>query len=122
MQFKGKTGISRLMAATIYSMKGLRGAWRHEAAFRQELLLAIILGPLALWIGDSLTQKALLIFCVWVVLIVELINSAIESVVDRIGPEQHPLSGQAKDFGSAAVFISLCGAILVWVFVIMDCL
>ena len=122
MQSKGKTGISRLMAAAIYSIKGLRGAWRHEAAFRQELLLAIILGPLALWIGDSLTQKALLIFCVWVVLIVELINSAIESVVDRIGPEQHPLSGQAKDLGSAAVFISLCGAILVWVFVIMDCL
>ena len=103
----GATGVTRIINAAGYSMKGLRSAWINEAAFRQELMLILLLMPLAFWIGDSLNQILLLIIISWLVVIVEVLNSAVEAVVDRIGPEHHELSGRAKDLGSAAVFIAL---------------
>ncbi|GAA5525758.1 diacylglycerol kinase [Microbulbifer aestuariivivens] len=108
----GKTGIARLIDASNYSRQGLLAAWRNEAAFRQEAILAILLLPLALWLGDSGVERALLIGVTLLVLIVELLNSAIEATVDRIGAEPHPLSKVAKDTASAAVSLSL----LLWLF------
>lgn len=110
----GATGVTRIINATGYSMKGLKSAWINEAAFRQELMLILLLMPLAFWIGDSLNQILLLITISWLVVIVEILNSAIEAVVDRIGAEHHELSGRAKDLGSAAVFIALALNGLVW--------
>ena len=110
----GATGVTRIINAAGYSMKGLRSAWINEAAFRQELMLILLLMPLAFWIGDSLNQILLLIIISWLVVIVEVLNSAIEAVVDRIGSEHHELSGRAKDLGSAAVFIALALNALVW--------
>ena len=110
----GATGITRIINATGYSMKGLKSAWINEAAFRQELMLILLLMPLAFWIGDSLDQILLLICISWLVVIVEVLNSAVEAVVDRIGSEHHELSGRAKDLGSAAVFIALALNALVW--------
>ncbi|WP_299597225.1 diacylglycerol kinase [uncultured Microbulbifer sp.] len=103
----GKTGISRLIDATEYSRQGLIATWRNEAAFRQEVSLAILLIPTAIWLGESGVERALLIGVTMLVMIVELLNSAVEAVVDRVGPEKHPLSKIAKDTGSAAVSISL---------------
>ncbi len=108
----GKTGISRLIDATTYSWHGLLATWRNEAAFRQEVTLAIFLIPLALWLGESGIERAILIGVTLLVMIVELLNSAVEAAIDRIGPEKHPLSKIAKDTGSAAVSISL----LLWLF------
>ena len=110
----GATGITRIINATGYSMKGLKSAWVNEAAFRQELLLILLLMPLAFWIGDSLNEILLLVCISWLVVIVEVLNSAVEAVVDRIGSEHHELSGRAKDLGSAAVFIALALNALVW--------
>ncbi|MBV7413547.1 diacylglycerol kinase [Aeromonas encheleia] len=110
----GATGVTRIINATGYSMKGLKSAWINEAAFRQELVLVLLLMPLACWLGDSLNQILLLIVISWLVVIVEVLNSAIEAVVDRIGSEHHELSGRAKDLGSAAVFIALGLNALVW--------
>lgn len=104
-------GIKRIFRATGFSMKGLKAAWTHEAAFRQELVLCLVMLPIALLVDISTIERLTLIFTLFIVLIVELLNSAIEAVVDRVGSEIHPLSGQAKDIASAAVFISLtlCG-------------
>lgn len=104
-------GIKRIFRATGFSMKGLKAAWTHEAAFRQELVLCLVMLPIALLVDISTIERLMLIFTLFIVLIVELLNSAIEAVVDRVGSEIHPLSGQAKDIASAAVFISLtlCG-------------
>ena len=110
----GATGLTRIIKATGYSIKGLRSAWLNEAAFRQELVLIVLLMPLAFWVGDSLEQTLLLIAVSWLVVIVEILNSAVEAVVDRIGSEHHELSGRAKDLGSAAVFIALALNLLVW--------
>ena len=110
----GSTGVTRIINATGYSMKGLKSAWVNEAAFRQELVLVLALMPLAGWLGDSLNEILLLICISWLVVIVEVLNSAIEAVVDRIGSEHHELSGRAKDLGSAAVFIALALNALVW--------
>ncbi len=110
----GATGITRIINATGYSMKGLKSAWINEAAFRQELMLILLLMPLAFWIGNTLDQILLLICISWLVVIVEVLNSAVEAVVDRIGSEHHELSGRAKDLGSAAVFIALALNALVW--------
>ncbi len=110
----GATGITRIINATGYSMKGLKSAWVNEAAFRQELLLILLLMPLAFWIGDSLNEILLLVCISWLVVIIEVLNSAVEAVVDRIGSEHHELSGRAKDLGSAAVFIALTLNALVW--------
>ncbi|WP_336989371.1 diacylglycerol kinase [Aeromonas hydrophila] len=110
----GATGVTRIINATGYSMKGLKSAWINEAAFRQELMLILLLMPLAFWIGDTLDQILLLICISWLVVIVEVLNSAVEAVVDRIGSEHHELSGRAKDLGSAAVFIALALNAMVW--------
>ncbi|MCF3097304.1 diacylglycerol kinase [Aeromonas australiensis] len=110
----GATGVTRIINATGYSIKGLRSAWVNEAAFRQELMLILLLMPLAFWLGDSLNQILLLVVISWLVVIVEILNSAIEAVVDRVGSEHHELSGRAKDLGSAAVFIALALNGLVW--------
>ena len=95
-------------------MKGHKSAGANEAAFRQELMLILLLMPLAFWLGDSLNQILLLVAISWLVVIVEVLNSAIEAVVDRVGSEHHELSGRAKDLGSAAVFIALALNALVW--------
>jgi diacylglycerol kinase (ATP) len=108
------TGFRRLVNATRYSAAGLRAAWRHEAAFRQECALAAFLVPAGVWLGRSATERALLIGACLLVLVIELLNSAIEAVVDRIGPEHHALSARAKDLGSAAVLLSLVLAAIVW--------
>lgn len=117
---KGKTGLRRLLAAAGYSLAGLAAAVRHEDAFRQELILLALLTPLALWLGDTGVERALLIGSVIVVLIVELLNSAIEAAVDRISFENHRLAKRAKDIGSAAVMLSLANAGLVWLFTILS--
>lgn len=103
----GFTGVRRLLHATRYSAQGFLHAWRHEAAFRQELALTILLLPLALWLGRNAFEVLLLVGSCLLVLVVELLNSAIEATVDRVGQEHHELSGRAKDLGSAAVFLSL---------------
>ncbi len=111
---KGKTGLRRLVNAFGYSISGLRAAYRLEDAFRQEIVLAVELIPAALLLPVAATGRAILLASVMLVLIVELLNSAIEAAVDRFGSEQHPLSGQAKDIGSAAVFTSLALFLIVW--------
>jgi diacylglycerol kinase (ATP) len=108
------TGWRRVVKATGYSFCGLRTAWKSEAAFRQEFILAAILLPLAMVLGNNGLERAVLIAVCLVVLIAELLNSAIEAVVDRIGPEHHPLAGAAKDMGSAAVFVALVMVVMVW--------
>lgn len=108
------SGIRRLMLASIHSLKGLRSAFVSEAAFRQELALAVVLVPLGLWLGESPVEKVLLVGSVLFVLVVELLNTAIESVVDRVGLEYHALSGRAKDVGSAAVLVALVLLVAVW--------
>jgi diacylglycerol kinase (ATP) len=107
-------GWRRVVNATRYSLAGLRYAWGHESAFRQELILALLMAPAALWLGATAVERALLIGCLFLVLIVEVLNSSIEAVVDRVGAERHPLSGLAKDLGSAAVFLSLGNVITIW--------
>ena len=106
--------LGRLWRATRYSMQGLRAAFHHEAAFRQELALAAVLIPTALWLGSTATQRALLISTCLLVLLTELLNSAVEAAVDRIGMDANDLSGRAKDLGSAAVFVSLMLTLVVW--------
>ncbi|MDJ0905674.1 MAG: diacylglycerol kinase [Woeseiaceae bacterium] len=110
----GNTGIRRLIRATRFSSQGLAHAWRHEAAFRQEIALAVVLTPAAFWLGQTVLERAMLISVLLLLLIVELLNSAIEAAVDRHGDEQHELSGRAKDLGSAAVFVALVLVGVVW--------
>jgi diacylglycerol kinase (ATP) len=110
----GHTGLRRLVHATRFSVAGLRAAWRHETAFRHECWTAAVLLPLALWLGDGAAQRALLIGSALLVLIVELLNSSIETTLDRVGTNHHPLTGRAKDIGSAAVFLSLVLVGTVW--------
>ena len=112
--FKGKTGLTRVLNAFRYSMAGLAAAYRNEDAFRQEVWLAIILIPLALFLPVSAIGKALMVASVLLVVIVELINSALEATVDRISLEQHHLAKRAKDIGSAAVFVALVNVVAVW--------
>ena len=114
----GATGLTRVINAFGYSMKGLRAAFINEAAFRQELLLFIVMTPLAIWLGQNGIEQALLIGSLFVVLIAELMNSAIEAIVDRVGSEWHELSGRAKDIGSAAVLIALVNVFVVWILVL----
>ena len=110
----GKSGIPRLIAATRYSLQGLQAAWQHEEAFRIETCLAVIFIPLSFVISNNLNHQLILTLSCVLVLFAELINSAIEAIVDRIGPEQHPLSGRAKDIGSAGVMLCLLFFLLVW--------
>ena len=112
--FKGKTGLTRIWNAFRYSLAGLSAAYRHEDAFRQETWLALLLIPLALFLPASGIGKALMIGSVLLVLIVELLNSAVEAVVDRVSLERHRLAKRAKDIGSAAVLISLVNVAAIW--------
>jgi diacylglycerol kinase (ATP) len=112
--YKGKTGLRRLCNAFGYSLAGFRAAYKHEDAFRQEVLLAAILIPLALWLPVVGFGKALMIGSVLLVIIVELLNSAIEATVDRISLENHDLAKRAKDIGSSAVLVSLVNVLVVW--------
>lgn len=115
----GATGLRRILNAARYSLEGVASAARHEAAFRQELLLAAVLVPLGLWLGNDGVERALLVGSVLVVLVVELLNSAVEAVVDRASPEHHELAKRAKDYGSAAVMIALAVTGLVWVLLLL---
>ncbi|CAM5511619.1 diacylglycerol kinase [Thauera mechernichensis] len=117
--FKGKTGLRRIWNAFHYSLDGLRAAYRHEDAFRQEVLLTLVALPLALWLGESALERALMIGSVLLVLIVELLNSAIEATVNRVSLERHQLAKRAKDIGSAAVLIALINAAVVWGLVLL---
>ncbi len=116
----GHRGFTRVIMATLYSARGFTAAWRNEAAFRQELGLTLLLVPGALWLGRTPLEQALLIGACLLVLITELLNSAIEAVVDRVGDETNRLSGRAKDMGSAAVFTSLGLVVLLWGGVALD--
>lgn len=118
MSKPGNTGFTRIIKAAGYSWAGLKAAFKHEAAFRQELALCLVMVPLGFWLAQTGVERALLIGSLLLVLIVELLNSAIEAVVDRFGGEQHELSGRAKDIGSAAVFIALLNVAIVWVLVL----
>jgi diacylglycerol kinase (ATP) len=111
---KARAGVERIVHATGYSLAGLSAAWRHESAFRQECALAAVMLPAAWWVGRNWIEIALLAGSVMMVLIVELLNSAIETVVDRVSPELHPLSKRAKDIGSAAVMLALLTCTTVW--------
>ena len=117
--FKGKSGLRRVLNATRYSLAGLAAAARHEAAFRLELLLAVVLVPCAWFLGADGTQRALLIGSVVLVLIVELVNAALEAAVDRVSLDHHELAGRAKDLGSAAVMLSLVNVVVVWALVLL---
>ena len=117
--FKGKTGVRRLWNALGYSLQGMASAFRHEDAFRQECLLAALLIPAAFLIPVGGTERALMIASVLLVLIVELLNSAVEAAVDRISLENHRLAKRAKDIGSAAVFVSLINVAVVWLLVLV---
>ena len=111
---KGKTGLKRVWNAFFYSVAGLKSAWRHEDAFRQESILAVLLMPLAFLLADAALERALMIAVVLLVLIVELVNSAIEATVDRISLENHDLAKRAKDMGSAAVCLAIVNAAVLW--------
>ena len=110
----GVTGIRRIINAFGYSMKGLRAAFKHESAFRQETALLIILLPSAFLLGQNIVDYSILIGSLMLVIIVELLNSAVEAVVDRVGDEHHKLAGRAKDIGSAAVFVALVNVGVIW--------
>ncbi len=110
----GVTGISRIINAAGYSWQGFKAAYKHETSFRQELGLMLVLTPVALYFGPSYADKALLIASLIFILLIEILNSALEAVVDRLGDEHHPLSGRAKDMGSAAVLLAFIIAGLVW--------
>lgn len=115
MAQEGQTGFRRIVSATFFSLAGLRAAWRHEAAFRQECALALVLVPAAFWVGQTAVERVLLVASCVLVLIVELLNTAVEATVDRFGTERHRLSGRAKDLGSAAVLVSLLLTLFVWI-------
>ncbi|NOT12400.1 MAG: diacylglycerol kinase [Methylococcaceae bacterium] len=112
-------GLKRLINACFFSVAGFKATWQHEEAFRQEVALFIVTTPMAFWLGQTGIEKALLIGSVVLVLLVELLNSAVEAVVDRVGLEHHELSGRAKDIGSAAVMLSLAWAASTWAFILL---
>jgi len=116
--FKGKTGLRRLINAFGYSMDGLSAAYKNEDAFRQEIRLALVLIPLALYLGHSGLQRAVMVACVFLVIIVELLNSSVEATVDRISLDHHLLAKRAKDIGSAAVLLSLLNLFVVWLLIL----
>jgi len=113
----GETGLTRIIHAFGYSLQGIKAALKHEAAFRQEVALFVILAPAVFWVGNSWLEYAVLMGSLFLVLIVEIVNSAIEAVVDRFGEEHHELAGRAKDMGSAAVLFSLLNVVIIWSFI-----
>ncbi len=112
-------GFKRLVNACFFSIAGFKATWQHEEAFRQEVMLFLASTPLAIWLGETAVEKVLLIGSVVLVLLVELLNSAVEAVVDRVGFEHHELSGRAKDIGSAAVMLSLIWAGITWALILL---
>lgn len=114
MAGNGKKGFDRLYHATIYSWQGFKAAYKSEEAFRQEVFLCLIFIPLGLYLGDSGLQRAMLVSSILLIPIVELLNTGIEVLTDRVGTERHKLSGRAKDIGSAAVLLSLINSTVVW--------
>jgi diacylglycerol kinase (ATP) len=119
-RFKSKSGLVRIWRALFYSLAGLRSAWRAESAFRQELALTVVLVPVCLVVPASYTQKAIMSAALLLVLVTELLNSAVESAVDRISLEDHELAKRAKDIGSAAVLVALINLAVVWGLVLLD--
>ena len=117
--FKGKTGIKRLANAFTYSVAGTLAAFKHEDAFRQEVILSAILIPLAIYLGQTVIEQALMIASILLIIIVELLNSSLEATVDRISIKRHKLSKRAKDIGSAAVFFSLVNAAAIWFLILV---
>lgn len=118
MPDQGPRGLTRIIKASVYSWQGLCATWRHEAAFREEILLSVVLIPLGLYLGENGVEKALLVASVMLLPLVEILNSAIEAVVDRHGTEHNELAGRAKDMGSAAVALSMGILAVVWVLVL----
>ena len=116
----GTTGIKRIINAFGFSFLGIKAAFKHESAFRQEIAACVVMIPLSFWVGQTAVEHALLIGALLLVLIVELANSAIEAIVDRVGSEHHELSGRAKDIGSAAVLLSLVNSTVIWGLIIFD--
>jgi diacylglycerol kinase (ATP) len=119
MAYQDAKGLKRIINAFGYSLKGFRACFRHEEAFRQEIFVLIPLLPLGVWLGNDGVERALLVGSLLIVPLTELLNSAIEAVVDRIGQERHTLSGRAKDIGSAAVFLSIALALSAWFLVLL---
>ncbi len=117
---KGLLDLRRVVRAAGYSAAGFKAALKNEAAFRQELALFVVLAPLGFWLGRDGVERSLLVGSLMLVLLVELLNSAIEAVVNRVGRDHHELSGQSKDIASAAVFVSLVLVMTVWVLVLAD--
>ena len=117
--YKGKTGIKRLANAFSYSVAGTLAAFKHEDAFRQEVILSTILIPLAIYLGQTAIEQALMITSILLIIIVELLNSSVEATIDRISVKRHKLSKRAKDIGSAAVFFSLVNAAVVWFLILV---
>jgi len=117
--YKGKTGIKRLINAFKYSVAGTLAAFKHEDAFRQEVILSAILIPLAIYLGQTATEQALMIASILLIIIVELLNSSVEATVDRISVKRHKLAKRAKDIGSAAVFFSLINATVIWFLILV---
>ncbi len=118
MKSHNTKGIKRLIKALQWSLAGLKAAFLHETAFRQEVILFFFLGPLGFWLGENPVEICLLVGSLLLVLIVELLNSSVEAAVDRISTENHPLAGKAKDMGSAAVFLSLMNVVFIWVIIL----
>jgi len=107
-------GPRRIFKATQWSLQGLRAAWLHESSFRLEVYLFVVLAPLGCWLGETAVERALLVGSMLLVLSIELLNSAVEAVIERYGPEHHELAGRAKDMGSAAVFVLMMNVLLCW--------
>ena len=120
MEHSHRHGFARLKNAALFSLRGIRAAWRCEEAFRTELVLTVLLTPVAIWLGENAVERSLLIGSCLIVLITELLNTGIEALTDRVSVEQNELSGLAKDLGSAAVFISLLLVGLVWLLIALE--
>ena len=118
MAYSGSHGLTRILKASVYSWQGLCAAWRHEAAFREEACLAVVLIPLGIYIGEGGLEKAVLVSSVVLVLVAEMLNSAIEACVDRYGSERHELAGRAKDMASTSVALAFLLALVVWMLVL----
>lgn len=119
-KFRSLADFSRVIRAAGYALAGIRAAWNYEAAFRQEVALFVVLTPLAVWLGQNGVERALLIGSLVLVLVVELLNSAVEAAVNRVGPERHELAGRAKDMASAAVLLAIGSAVVVWAFILAE--
>mgnify|MGYP003338465323 FL=1 len=117
--YKGKTGLNRLINALKYSIAGTLAAFKHENAFRQEVFLTLILAPVALFLTNVSSERALMIGSLILIIIIELLNSAVEATVDRISIKHHKLAKRAKDIGSAAVFFSLINAVIIWLIILI---